>query len=446
LQRKSLNLKIVFKRWLQWSAALLVAVTVAAAEAAFSACTGTRQNYSYPVVLKGPPELRGVLVKLLSGTVLRDGKWVDIPIQVEEVNAEGDYVLEGGLPYTRDTDDGLFDSEDEVALMGDDLGEDFALESVPQGIRERASANWKMTFCRGDRLIGHMLLQSRFSDPRPPARNYVTFDQAANAVSSDLYEYRFHQKNPVLLGEVALKKDGRRTSVIESSQFQMPLRTPFFMPNLTFRDSDFTSVIESWQSGPVRTIIAVGVKYTSFLSLFKLHLFSELVFYRNRFVIPTKIEFVFSPRSFLKPGSGVAYALKLPAEQGWQFESNLAALPMVGPDRYFDNGPRAATQDSFYAVAHGRDGSLLARVSVDEKARAMVPMPIMLRAEDFASKQKQEVWPWLVRQNADLGVFIDFSNVEKGMYNFGLDLLLSSKADERFTDYGLVEAVWHRLP
>lgn len=411
-----------------------------------AACSGARQDYPYPVVLKGPPELRGVLVKLLSGTVFRGGKWTDIPIQVEEVNAAGDYVLADGLPFTRDTDDGLFDVEDEVALMGDDLGDDFAIEDVPQEIRERASANWKLTFCRGANVIGSMLLQSRFSEPLTATRKYVTFNQAENSVSSDLYEYRFHGKNPVLLGEVALINDGKKTSVIESSQFLMPLRTPFFMPNMTFRDNDFTSVIESWQSGPVRTIIAVGVKYTSFLSLFKLHLFSELVFYRNRFVIPTKIEFVFSPKSFLKPGSGVAYTLKLPAEQGWRFESNLAAVPMVGPDRYFEKGPRASSQESFYAVAHGRDGSLVARVSVDEKAKAMVPMPIMLRAEDFSSVKKQEVWPWLARQNGDLGVFIDFSNVEKGMYNFGLDLLLSSKADERFTDYGIVDAVWHRLP
>lgn len=426
-------------------AAVLVFVLPARSEA-FAGCGGSRVVYPYPIVLKGSSELLGTHVGSLSASSYRNGVWLDVAIQVEEVNASGDYVLEDGLPYTRGTDDGLFDDNDELAFMGDDLGDDFKFSDVPSELRERATHSWKVGFCRGNKLAGYFLLQSRFVHSHVTGTNYVRFDRESGTISSEVYQYRFHDKNPVLLGEVALKKEGKTVKVIDSSHFVMPLRTPFFMPNMMFEDQDFASMIESWQSGPVRTIIAVGVKYTSFLSLFKLHLFSELVFYKNRFVIPTKIEFVFSPRKFLNPGSGVAYAFKLPAEQNWRFESNLSVLPDYGPDRYFEEGKRASQQNEFSAMAHGRDGSLIARVSVDENARAMVPMPIMLYAEDFSSKMKRESWPWLARQNGDLGIFIDFSNVEKGMYNFGLDLLLSSKADERFTDYGYVDAVWHQLP
>lgn len=410
------------------------------------ACSGEPAVYKYPVVLHGQSELRGVAVNKISGSVYRDGKWADIPIQVEEINAEGDYVLSGGLPFTRDSDDGMFDAADEIALMGDDLGSDFEMSAIPEDFKNRSVSSWKIKFCREQQVVGYLLLQHRRNVVPVPESSYVTYDGAAKAVSSDVYQYNFHSTNPVLLGEVFLKKNDKNISVIESSQFLMPLRTPFFMPNLNFRDSDFTSVIESWQSGPVRTIIAVGVKYTSFLSLFKLHLFSELVFYKNRFVVPTKIEFVFSPRKFLKPGSGVSYVLKLPAEQGWTFESNLAPVPAVDPDLYVKSGPKASTQEEFFAIARGRDGALLASVRVDPKAKAMVPMPLMLKSEDFLSERNIANWPWLAKQNGDLGVFIDFSNVEKGLYNFGLDLLLSSKADERFADYGLVDTVWHQVP
>jgi len=409
-------------------------------------CAGEKFFYGYPIVLTGPVELKGAAVDTLRGVAFKEGKWIDIPIQVEEINAAGDYVLEGGIPFTRNTDDGFFDENDEIALMGEDLGDDFAPDDVPSDIKQRALQSWKIKFCRGGKLAGHMLLQTQYVPFKVSNKSYVTYNGDQLMVGSDLYEYKFHPKNPVLLGEVALKKDGKKISVIESSQFLMPLRTPFFMPNMIFKDSDFTSVVESWQSGPIRTIIAVGVKYTSFLSLFKLHLFSELVFYRNRFVIPTKIEFIFSPRSLLKPGSGVSYVLKLPAEQQWQFESNLASFPNVGPDDYMATGQKAIAQEEFYAIARGRDGALIARVRVDETARAMVPMPLMLKSADFASKANKKDWPWLGRQNGDLGVFIDFSNVEKGMYNFGLDLLLSTRADERFTDYGSVDTFWHRVP
>jgi hypothetical protein len=414
--------------------------------ATVSDCAGEKILYSYPIVMTGPTQLFGAGVDSIRAAAFTKGSWKDIPIQVEEVNAAGDYVLVGGQPFTRYTDDGLFDEKDEVALMGEDLGDDFALEDVPAEFKQRALSSWKVKFCRGGKLAGHMLLQTQYVSHKADSKSYVTYDGGQLSVGSDLYEYKFHPKNPVLLGEVALKKDGKKISVIESSQYLMPLRTPFFMPNMVFKDSDFTSTIESWQSGPIRTIIAVGVKYTSFLSLFKLHLFSELVFYRNRFVIPTKIEFIFSPRSLLKSGSGVSYVLKLPAEQGWKFESNLASFPGMSPDEYMKTGPKALSQEEFYVIASGRDGALIASVRVDEAARAMVPMPLMLKAADFLADENKKDWPWMARQNGDLGVFIDFSNVEKGMYNFGLDLLLSTRADERFADYGSVDMFWHRVP
>ncbi len=409
-------------------------------------CAGEKIHYAYPIVLTGPSDLKGVSVDALRGMAFKSGTWVEIPIQVEEINATGDYVLANGLPFTRDTDDGYFDDKDEIALMGEDLGDDFSPTDVSADVKESALQSWKVKFCRGGKLAGHMLLQSFYVAVKKSEKSYVSYDGGNLSVSSDLYEYKFHSKNPVLLGEVALKKDGKKISVIESSEFLMPLRTPFFMPNMVFKDSDFTSVIESWQTGPVRTIIAVGVKYTSFLSLFKLHLFSELVFYRNRFVIPTKIEFIFSPRNLLKPGSGVSYVLKLPEEQGWNFESNLAPFPNMSPDQYMKTGPRALEQEEFYAIARGRDGALFASVRVDRAARAMVPMPLILEETDFVSDKNKKDWPWMARQNGDLGVFIDFSNVEKGLYNFGLDLLLSTRADERFTDYGSVDTFWHRVP
>lgn len=431
---------------LLYLANIATALTLACSALMALACGGDQAVYKYPIVLKGQPELRGVGVDRISGSIFRNGQWSDIPLQVEEVNAEGDYVLSGGLPFTRDTDDGLFDAGDEIALMGEDLGTDFEITAVPQDYKDRALNSWKIKFCRDHQVIGFLLLQNRREGVSAGRTSYVTYNAPTKSISTEVYQYNFHNTNPVLLGEVFLNKDGKKISVIESSQFLMPLRTPFFVPNLNFRDSDFTSVIESWQSGPVRTIIAVGVKYTTFLSLFKLHLFSELVFYKNRFVVPTKIEFIFSPKKFLKPGSGVSYVLKLPAEQNWTFESNLAPVPSVDPDLYVKSGPRASTQDEFFAIARGRDGALVASVRVDEKAKSMVPMPLMLKSEDFKSERNKDNWPWLAKQNGDLGVFIDFSNVEKGLYNFGLDLLLSTKADERFADYGLVDTVWHQVP
>lgn len=420
--------------------------TLGAAPALAESCSGARVPFDYPIVLKGPPALFDSKVGNFAAWAKRDGKWQGVAVQVEEVNRNGDYVLSGGLPFTKGSDDGFFDANDELALDGAELGDDFVTEDVPAPIAAVARHSWKLSFCRGRQSAGHVLLQSLTAPKLWTRTPEVRFDQAKGEIETSLYRYVFNPKSPALLGEVRLKHPDGERGVIRNSKFQMPIKTPFWLPDLTFKDDDFTSVIESWQSGPVRSIVAVGVKYSAFLKLFKLHLFSELVFYRNRFVIPTVIEFIFDPAAHLKPGSGIAYSLNFPEGRGWEVDGNLTPLPASSPSDVIKSGKTAAATEVFVARGHGPDGSFLAQVRVDAKARAMVPPPFIIRPEQFRSKAHQEHWPWLEALPGDLGVFLDFSRVHKGIYDFGLDLILAPKADETFTDYGTVDTTWQRLP
>ena len=430
---------------------LLLVYAAAAAPAARAApdCAGPRLGYDYPIVLKGVPVLRGQSVgrfaafrRVAAGPAA--ARWERVAVQVDEVNAHGDFVLAEGLPFTRGTDDGIFDDNDEIVFDGAALGDDFVEADVPPELR--GVTRWHAGFCRAGHRLGDLLVVNSAVLPpwRGPAQ--VRFDAKAGEVSSDLYDYKFSPGNPVLLGEVLLRHGAAASPVISSTSFLMPLETPFYMPNMTVRDADFTSSIESWQSGPLRTIVAVGVKYSAFLSLFKLHLFSELVFYRNRFEIPTVIEFIFDPSRFLAPGSGLAYSLRFPPGHAWEIESNLAALPAKDADELVESGPRATSVDSFYAKGSRPEGSFLVQVRVDPKARAQVPPPFLLREADFRSEALAEHWPWLRKIPGDLGVYLDFSQIRKGVYDFGLDLLLSPKAHESFTDYGSVDSHWQVLP
>jgi hypothetical protein len=402
----------------------------------------------YPVVLRGPKALAGAPVGRFEAYSwqARGKLWQRIPVQIDEVNARGDYVLSDGMPYTRDTDDGRFDENDELVLWGGDLGDAFAPADVPEHLRLEGAAgqSWSIAVKRAGRPIGMALLLARsLRSPmpaRPPAPPHVTFSKSDAKVTSSLYEYRFAAGNPALLGEVLLRQAGGTVPVIKDSQFVMPLTTPWYLPNLSFDSHDFSSEIESWQVGPLRTIVAVGVKYTAFLSLFKLHLFSELVFYRNKFEIPTVIEFVFDPSKYLKPGSGIAYALTFPEGHAWEIESNLEALPPIPPQAVAAKGLTAASTDVFYARGSSAQGAFYVQVRVDETARRDVPPPFLFRAPDFKDAAKRQAWPWLERLHGDLGVYLDFAAVKAGNYDFGLDLLLSSKAHESFTDYGYVEA------
>jgi hypothetical protein len=136
---------------------------------------------------------------------------------------------------------------------------------------------------------------------------------------------------------------GKWEKAFTESNFRMPLVLPWWAPDVTLKDAHFMSEIESWRTGPVRTIIAVGVKFRSFLSVLNLHLFSELVFWKNRFDIPTVIEFVFDPSSYLQRGSGLFYSLKLPLD--WNLSTNLAKLTPSAP---MENNGRAIEGESFW--------------------------------------------------------------------------------------------------
>ena len=252
--------------------------------------------------------------------------------------------------------------------------------------------------------------------------------------------------HPALLGEVALRKDGTLFPIFAKSEFLMPLETTWFLPDLLFRSDDFSSTIESWQSGPIRTVVAVGVKYTSFLGVVRLHLFSELVFYRNRFQIPTVIEFMFDPRSLLTPGSGLAYSLTFPEGRAWEIESNLERLPAEDPDLLAKQRGSAAQTEVFYATGSRPEGSFFVQVVVDEEARQQVPPPYLIGRREFTGESWQNHWSWLSQIPGDLGLYLDISMVKKGTYDFGLDLVLSPKAKKSFTDYGFVDVYWSRVP
>lgn len=417
------------------------------ANPAHAACSGPRQEYDYPVVMRGVPQLIGYrAVNIMAFAPDGKGGWARIPSQVDEVNAHGDYVLSNGMPFTARTDDGVLDGNDELVLSGVNLGDAFKDEDVPKWIDDLAAQRWKVEFCRDQTFVGAaVVIAARKAEPWNGKQAAIFFDQAGQ-VETERYVYKFRKDHPVLLGEVGIKTDKGPIPVIDSSRFLMPLETPFFMPDMEFDQDDFSSQVECWQTGPIRAIVAVGVKYKSFLSLFKLHLFSELVFYRNKFEIPTVIEFVFDPTRFLKPGSGLAYSLTFPKEHGWEVDANLVPLPLQDAGDVIEHGPRANTVPYFYATGRRTDGAFLVRVKVDPKATAQVPPPFLIRKDDFTNEKLAKYWPWLSEIPGDLGMFLDFSRIGQGIYEFGLDLLLSSKANDRFTDYGLLDIHWTRLP
>jgi hypothetical protein len=424
-------------------------------EQALAVCLPSKSKiaatYRFPVVVKVPESLWSTPVEQFEAWSFKNAKWHRVAIQVDEKNADDSYVLENGIPYTKNTDNGLADGNDEIAMHGQDLGLPIDLKDVSQVMKDRLQKIAVIHVCSQDLYLGSMLVgHSKLFATWPFD---AIFDRDKKIAEGRSYRYHFHESQPMLIGRVIQKSQGQELPAFEESIFAMPMIPAFWlMPGLTFDHSDFSSEIECWRSGPVRSIVAVGVKMRKFFSLLKLHLFTELVFYQDYFQIPTKIEMTFDAFRFLNYGSGIGYVLRFPKEGGWLLKSNLAPLPEA-PQRDRDGmgvvhqtAKQYSPDGIFRAWGTRTLGSFMVQVRVDEKALDLVPPPYLLRQDTFESAVHKRAWSWIQGLKGNLGVFIDISQVPRGEYDFTLDLMLSDRANDGFTDFRPMTWEWQKLP
>jgi hypothetical protein len=399
----------------------------------------------FPIVFKTPSWLGGASVHGVEAWRYVKKAWSQVSIQVDEVNTEGNYVLEEGIPYTKFTDDGFLDDNDELSVEGSSLGGQFSRKTVAKEIAARFTRFQRVDFCSdGEKYLGSLLIGQSISRAEVPKYTPLYFHDS-NEVRTSRYRYSFRANQPMLIGDVLLKTPAGEKPVFAGSSFVMPLIPRIFVfPSLYFGENDFTSEIECWRSGPVRSIVAVGAKLRKFFSLIDLHLFSELVFYDDYFQIPTKIEFIFNPSDYLARGSGLAYVLKYPEGVDWAVSSNLADLPATGPESgAIKETAFEKSKNGIFTVRGSSDlGSFIANIRVDQKALKQAPPPYVASRESFSRKEMREAWPWLKKSSGSLGVFIEISGVQRGMYDFALDVGLSNQAHDDFTDFQAVSANW----
>ena len=426
-------------------------VTVAMmAVPAFGVCepTSRPRGYRFPIVLKAQRPMLGGAVHNFEAWARKEGAWKQIAIQIDEVNAEGSYVLEEGMPYTKFTGSGRVKADDEVSFKGPEIGESFVTADVTPVLKQRFSRYFAIHTCNsGGEFLGSILVgETNLAAVQPHWE--PLYQKNKSEVKSALYRYKFSDTQPMLLGDVFLRLKGQESQVFSNSSFKMPINPKYWpFPGFNFDVDDFDSEIECWRSGPVRSIVAVGAKIKKFFSLLNLHMFSELVFYENFFQIPTQIDFTFDANRMLDYGSGLAYILRFPPGREWAVKSNLDTLPETAKLAGKNGLPlKTALQQSpegiFQATGHRPEGSFLARVRVDPKASAMVPPPFMISPGMFDATPWSDQWKWLRGVKGDFGVYLDISQVKKGFYDFALDLMLSTQANDSFADFQAVTSKW----
>ncbi len=420
----------------------------------FSCPKDVTKSY-YTFVKRGPEELSNLSIKNFSAFRFSAKKpeskiWEEVPVQIDERNEFNEIVLSEGMPFTKHSGTGLVNERSDFILDGKTFGDDFSSSDIPEFIATHALRSWKLSFCNEQINNGYILLVYKHSSTSAtPFSPNVHFDQKNNLLETENYKYIFRSDHPALLGQVVIKTKGGELPLFKGSRFKLMLQTPWYLPDFSLADVDFISQIESWQIGPIRSVIAVGVKYKSFLSLFDLHLFSELVFYNQSFSVPTVIEFPFDGPRFLKAGSGIFYGVDINDYSKWKLNSNIALLPDLSPQEIYEKYPKASSYDLFFAEGNHENQSHIsfkALVNVDKKAKGFVPPPFLIHKDMAASTSSYlKNRPWLSQNVNDLSIFIDFSQVKKGSYDFGLDLFLSLDEKGNIEKPFIPEPTWEEF-
>jgi hypothetical protein len=154
-----------------------------------SLITGDRA--SEPVILRGStiPLAVSVPVDRLAVYAYRGGTWQIIPFQVDEVNGDGDVVA---------TEDGVFDPNDEIVFMAQDLGEP-AGGDWPDETGQVDARSWQqieVTDPLNTSAKGYAYVVQPNGQPAPSPTSYVSFDEANQRVIGQTYQLGYSNSSP----------------------------------------------------------------------------------------------------------------------------------------------------------------------------------------------------------------------------------------------------------
>ncbi len=367
-----------------------------------------------------------------------DGSAVPIPYQIDELNDWGDYVLDQGGPITKDTGNGIFDLQDELVFMGNDVGPVSPPTKWPQGqptltYEIRLSHLGKNPVGPND---GAVYLGIYFREaPALNTTSYVVFDAKQGTVSTSRYTYKFDRKNYLVVDGVDMvtkEAGGKRGSVpiIDTSTFFMKADLKYFV-TMEANHRTVNSQIEAYKVGPVRSIVRVSFFY-SFLKLkFELGMYTEVSFFSNAVVLPAILYNPLDGPKSLNAGSGFYYGFALNDKpSAYNLQSN---MPAYRKGSFLDMFRKQDKLEPLYWISlTGADRMMYVE---------LLPSPAMLEArsvpflytEDLAGKElksrSNNTPAELGKAPVNLGLFFDLTRFKEGEHRMSFRLFFENTYD-----------------
>ncbi|MCX6118349.1 MAG: hypothetical protein NT027_12460 [Proteobacteria bacterium] len=371
-----------------------------------------------------------------------------IPFQIDEINDDGDYVLDQGQDVTKNTGNGIFDVQDELSFMGDDVGpalEPTSWPSLKPNIVYEISVTFPGTNPMGPNL-GAVYVGIYFGAiPELSPRNYVVFNRAQALVHTSRYKYQFDSRNWLVAKSVEVAKADTNPieyePVLDSTTFYMKGDLRYFI-TVEVNHRSIDSELEAWRSGPIRSLIRVSFFYKVLKLKIQLDMYTEISFFSNAVYLPAIIYNPIDGRKSLNPGSSMYYGLSLRENpQSFAVETNMDPAPIDTSSQLLNSGrsflnkfmgktqDKKASQGLYWLSAQGKGKSIYLEITPSSALQQEGVAPTIYKedvsAADMKNRSNDDVSP-LGKSPVNLGVAFDITRFAEGEHVMGFRLFFEN--------------------
>jgi hypothetical protein len=364
-----------------------------------------------------------------------------IPFQIDEINEWGDYVLPEGGKVTANTGNGIFDNQDEIAFMGDDVGLPQAPKTWPMG-KPALIYEIRLEFTGGENTAGTqngaVYLGIYFQNPPEPSdKRYVHFSRKTAEVTTGRYRYGFDQTNWLVARRVEMaKRDSGKTPefepLLESTTFFMKADLKYFI-TVTANHDSINSELEAYKTGPIRTIVRVSFYYTFLKLNFELGMYTEISFFTNAVYLPAILYNPLDGRKSLNSGSGFYYGMALKQNPNeFTIDTNMPPYKEKGFLDFFSSSPDAL--DLYWVAAHGLDRMIYMEISPSKEMRKAGAIPMMYQefipGTDIQKRGHDGPNP-LGKSPVNMALFFDMTKFSEGDHMMAFRLFFDNVNDPK---------------
>lgn len=378
----------------------------------------------------------------------KNGDAVAIPFQIDEINKWGDYVMDQLITPEEDGGNGIFDLQDELSFMGDDVGPDIPIKNWGPN---RPAVVYKVEISydqdRSEKLLKDqqatgVIYLGIFFGPPPEAvpGKYVVFDKARGEVVTSRYRYQFDQKNYLAVRSVAMRKkdadskDPEKSveeNLLDTSTFYLKADLKYFL-TVEANHRSVDSKLEAFKSGPIRSIVRVSFFY-SFLKLrFELGMYTEVSFFANSVHLPALLYNPIDGTKSLNDGSGFYYGFGLNQNpKDFNLNTNMVPYAKTGLLDWFKNKP--PIEPFYWLSLEGKDRMMYVEITPSEAMQKAKNIPYLYieNVSGAELKKRSNVDPAELGESpVNLALYFDLAKFTEGDHQLGFQLYFENDHDD----------------